>query len=64
MQYIGHVIIDGQKVRVLVRESKTCRSLKIRKGGHDGQRLGDETFYLKESPEAAAQLKAGKVVKL
>lgn len=62
MQTTGHLIINGQKVLVLVRAEKYGRALKIRKSGQDGNRFEDEEFYFLEYPNRLQELMDGKVI--
>ncbi len=64
MQGTGYVVVEGQKILVLFRDSKTCRWLRIRKGGQDGSHLSDEEDYLnhRDGQKALARLKEGKTV--
>ena len=59
MQYIGYLLINNEKIKVLVREAKTYRSLKIRKSGEDGNRLSDESDHLVDHPFLIRELKNG-----
>jgi hypothetical protein len=64
MQTIGYVVVDTKVLLVLVRNHKTYRSLKIRKGGFPGDWLCDEEIYLRENPSVVEKLVGGKVIKL
>ena len=66
MQTIGHVIVNGETVKVLVRPnfSGGYVSLRIRTSGRDGRKLSDESLYLQGEPDVFKELKAGHVVKL
>ena len=63
MQFLGHVIVNKQKTKVLVRTKKTYVSLKLRESGVDGTFLSDESIYLTQEPEQERLLKSGKVIK-
>ena len=64
MQTIGYVILDNQKVLVLVRARKYGRSLKLRKTGKDGIHFSDEQVGLQADPELKAALLNNQVVNL
>jgi hypothetical protein len=74
MQSAGYMMINGEKVLVLMRPAgkgrgwKTGawfgRSFKIRKSGGDGTHFSDDEVYLNEHPEIVEQLKAGKVIRV
>ena len=63
MQFSGHVIINKQKIKVLVRTTKTYVSLKLRNSGDDGHFLADESIYLGQEPKQVELLKSGEVIK-
>ncbi len=64
MQTIGHLIIHGEKILILIREKKHSRQFKRRRVGSDGPRLEDEEIFLSEHPDHVAKLKAGEVIEL
>jgi hypothetical protein len=43
MQFSGYVIVNGEKIKVLARVSKTYHSLKSRKSGKEGYFLENES---------------------
>jgi len=66
MQCTGHIIVNGEKILVLVRNRKYGREFKIRESGKDGQ-------YFEEEGQALAlpwwkselkRLKAGETITL
>lgn len=63
MQFLGHVIINKQKIKVLVRTTKTYVSLKLRNSGNDEHFLADESTYLGQEPKQFELLKSGEVIK-
>ena len=66
MQTIGYIIDkrNGEKIKILVRQSKYCRHLKMRKTGKDGNHFTEEEFHLNEPAykQQLENLKNGKVV--
>lgn len=64
MQTIGHVIINGIKVLLLVRQGKDCRYLKRRYSGSDGRRFVDEEIFLElgDSKRHVNDLLEGKTI--
>lgn len=64
MQFSAHLVINGETVKVLVRESKTRRQLKLRNTGTAGVFLEDESRFLAEDDERIQLLKEGNVVSL
>ncbi len=62
IQTTGHLLIDGQKILILVREKRYSRQLKIRLSGKDGNRFNDEEYYLQDNPSLLQDLLVGKVV--
>ena len=48
IQYFGYLEISNEKVKVLVRDTKTTRFLKIRRSGADDAFLSDESIFLGE----------------
>ncbi len=65
MQFSGHVIVNEEKITVLVRTSAYYVSLKLKTSGKDGHFLEDESIYLSEpdSAKVVELLKSGKVIK-
>ncbi len=64
MQTIGHIIIHGEKLLILIREKRHSRQFKIRRAGADGIHMTAEEEFLSESPDHVAALKAGEVIEL
>lgn len=58
-QYIGYILINKEKIKVLVKEGKTYRSLKIREFGADGVFLANESDQLSSYPSVIRELKDG-----
>ena len=74
-QYIGHIFIKGETIKLLCRRHPTYVALKLRQSGNDGVHLDDEEIYLNQSSaadlesniasaQALTDLLAGKVVKI
>ena len=59
MQYIGYLLINDEKIKVLVKEEETYRSLKIRQSGADGDFLANESDQLSIYPSVIRELKNG-----
>lgn len=64
MQTTGHLIIQGEKVLVLVRSRKYGVALKVRKSGGVGRYFPDESFHLNENPELTKDLLSGKTIRI
>lgn len=66
MQDTCHIIVNGQKIKLLRRLVKSrywhCVKLKIRQSGRDGPYLPDESEWFAEYPSAFIELKAGRVI--
>ena len=62
MQTHGYLIVDKQKVLVLVRDKKHSRTLKLRLSGLDGTFFKDESYFLTENEMIFNQLLAGRVI--
>lgn len=62
MQTHGYIIVENQKILVLVRNKKYSRVLKIRYTGVDGNFFEDESIYLSEDKKTFTRLLAGKVI--
>ena len=66
MQCLGHLYDrqTGYKILILVRQSKYCRYLKIRKSGKDGTHFHDEEFFLNEieQRDRLERLKSGESI--
>lgn len=59
MQYTGYLLVNNEKIKVLIREGKTYRSLKVRQSGVDGNFLSDESDHLASYPSLIRELKNG-----
>lgn len=64
MQFLAHLIVDSEKVKILVQETKTRRRLKLRLTGDLGVLLDEESAFLQENQSLFQSLKAGEVVSL
>jgi len=64
MQTHGHLIIDNQKILVLVRNRKYGCALKLRHTGKDGNYFEDESCYLSQNKEMFDRLLSGKVINI
>jgi hypothetical protein len=64
VQGIGYFMIDGEKIKVLWRDTKTTRYFKIRKGGSDGTHFTDEEIHFRDNPNRVQDLKDGEVIAL
>ena len=64
MQTIGHVIVNKQKVLVLVRDKKYSCTLKLRLSGSDGTFFKDESYFLTGNEMIFNQLLAGGVINI
>ena len=62
MQYIGYLLIGDEKIKVLVKEGETYRSLKIRESGADGLFLANESDQLSIYPSVIRELKMGRQI--
>ena len=59
MKISGHVLVNGEKVKVLLLTSRTSHCLKLRTSGKDGNLLEDESSWLTDDKEAFLRLKSG-----
>ena len=64
MQTHGYLIVNKQKVLVLVRDKEYSRTLKLRLGGSDGTFFKDESYFLTENEMIFSQLLAGRVINI
>ena len=48
-QTVGYIMLDGNKIKVLIRQTKYGRSLKMRKSGKDGSHFTDEENMLNQN---------------
>jgi len=67
MQYLAYLIIHNKKIKVLVTNYKTYKSVKIRKIGFDGIFLEEESKFLSQPDIKYCELSDllnGKVIKL
>jgi hypothetical protein len=62
MQYIGYLLINKEKIKVLVKEGQAYRSLKIRETGSDGNFLQRESDQLSNYPSVIRELKMGRQI--
>ena len=69
MQTTGYLLIDGKKIKVLMRTKKIqgdkfCHYVlfKLRKTGKDGYFFKDESDYLADNPEKVKKLKGGETI--
>jgi len=63
MQFTGHLFVNGDKLKVLVRTAPTYHSLKLRKSGADGWHMQEEERFLAGNPDHLIRLLKGQVVK-
>jgi len=64
MQTHGYLIVNKQKVLVLVRDKKYSRTLKLRLSGSDGTFFKDESYFLTGDEMIFNQLLAGRVINI
>jgi len=64
MQTIGYMIVNGEKLKVLVRQAKYYRAFKLRTNGQNGTHFDEEEAFLNKNPEWVSKLKSGKVINL
>ena len=64
MQTHGYLIVNNQKVLILVRNKKYGRALKLRLTGSDGNCFEDESIFLSENKELFEKLLSGKVINI
>ena len=64
MQTIGYMVVDDEKLKVLVRQAKYHRAFKLRKSGQDGTHFDEEEDYLNKNPRLVSKLKSGEVIHL
>ena len=64
MQTTGYMMIDGQKVLVLIRRERYGVAVKLRRSGREGVHLTDEEAHLRENPDLVAALHVGSVLHL
>ena len=64
MQTHGYLIVNKQKVLVLVRDKKYSCTLKLRLSGSDGTFFKDESYFLTENEMIFSQLLAGRVINI
>lgn len=64
MQWTGHIYDKrtGEKILVLVRQSKYGRHLKKRNTGKEGTHMADEEIYLNEAKQKLGDLKKGETI--
>jgi hypothetical protein len=66
MQTTGHIIINREKIKVLVRlcSKREALLLKIRETGKDGTFFQDESDFLSDNPAVLDELKNGRTISL
>lgn len=66
MQFHGYLMINQEKILVLVRENRTTRSIQVRASGRPGTFLEDESTFLSfpENQDLVVGLKQGNVIHL
>ena len=62
MQTRGYLIVNNQKVLILVRNKKYGRALKLRLTGTDGNFFEDESYFLSKNKEIFEKLLSGEVI--
>jgi len=62
MQTHGYLIVNNQKVLILVRNKKYGRALKLRLTGTDGNFFEDESYFISKNKEVFEKLLSGEVV--
>ena len=62
MQTHGYLIVNNQKVLILVRNKKYSRALKLRLTGTDGNFFEDESYFISRNKEVFEKLLLGEVV--
>ncbi|MFN9558718.1 MAG: hypothetical protein ACK56B_09040 [Dolichospermum sp.] len=62
MQYIGYLLIGDEKIKVVVKQGKAYRSLKIRQSGADGDFLANESDQFSNYPSLIRELKMGRQI--
>jgi hypothetical protein len=62
MQYIGYLLIGDEKIKVVVKQGKAYRSLKIRQSGADGVFLANESDQFSNYPSLIRELKMGRQI--
>ena len=64
MQALGYIVIDDEIIRVLVRQRKYDRAIRIRQSGKKEAYFPDEEYFLQERPEIVLRLKNNETVNL
>ena len=64
MQTLGYLMVNNQKVLVLVRSKKYSRIFKLRLTGKDGDFFDEESYFMSKNKEFFEKLLSGKVVDL
>jgi hypothetical protein len=65
MQKLSHIIVNGEKIKVLVRQKNYYSiNMKIRNSGSDGDFLKAESEFLQENPNLLNDLKKGIIITL
>jgi len=63
MQQTGYVMVNDEKILVLIRVSRLYNYLKLRESGKDGVFMEDESNWLNERPDLVESLKDGNVIR-
>ncbi|GAH73647.1 unnamed protein product [marine sediment metagenome] len=64
MQTHGYLIVNKQKILVLVRDKKYSRILKLRFSGTDGNFFEDESYFLTKNKNIFNKLLAEEVINI
>ena len=64
MQTHGYLIVNNQKVLILVRAKKYSRALKLRLTGTDGTFFEEESYFISKNKEIFEKLLSGEVIDL
>ena len=64
MQTHGYLIVNNQKVLILVQSKKYSRALKLRLTGTDGDFFEEESYFLSKNKEVFDRLLLGKVINI
>ena len=64
MQTHGYLIVNKQKILVLVRDKKYSHILKLRFSGTDGNFFEDESYFLTKDKNIFNKLLAGEVINI
>lgn len=64
MQTHGYLMINNQKVLILVQNKKYSQALKLRLTGMDGNFFEDESCFMSQNQELFEKLLSGEVVNI